>query len=115
MTGQIPTKEESDAIESIVRQIPNLKEVYNLTSISQPASVLTQASDSWITTKIKAKLIASNDLDPSKIKVVTENGTVYLIGIVPHEEADVAIQLARTTDGVQNVVKVFSYLTISKV
>jgi len=60
-------------------------------------------------------LIATNEIDPSQIKVITENGIVYLVGIVPPEQAEIAIDLARTTDGVQSVVKVFSYVHISKV
>jgi len=114
MTGQIPQPVERQEIESIVRNIPGTQEVYNLTSLSQPVSALTQVGDSLITAKIKAKLIAANEIDPNQIKVITENGTVYLMGIIPHSQADAAIELARTTEGVQDVVKVFSYVHISK-
>src|SRR5688572_2964653 len=90
MTGQVPTQQQRIEIEKIVRQIPDTDRVYNLTTLSQASSTLTEVSDSWITAKIKAKLIAMNDVDPSQIKVVTENGTVYLMGIVPPDQADTA-------------------------
>lgn len=115
ITGEAPTQEKKDEIDALVKSVPDTDEVYNFIEISPPVSPLTQISDSWITAKVKSKLIAANDVDPGKIKVITENGTVYLLGILPHEEADAAVEIARTTDGVQNVVKIFSYLTITKV
>ncbi len=114
LTGQVPSVELKKAAEATVAQVPNIEKIYNLITISQPSPTLVQMSDSWITAKIKTKLIAANDIDPSQIKVITDNGTVFLIGIIPHEQADIAVDIARTTDGVQKVVKVFSYLVISK-
>jgi osmotically-inducible protein OsmY len=114
MTGQIPDPAERTEIENIVKSIPDIEHVYNLTTISEPVSTLISMSDSWITTKIKTRLLAENDFDQDSVKVITENGTVYLMGILPPEQADIAVDVARTTVGVQNVVKIFSYLRISK-
>lgn len=114
LAGQVPKPNMRNQIETIVKKIPDIHEIHNLITVSNPVSTLTQISDTWITTKIKAQLIAANEIDPSKIKVITENGTVYLIGIIPPEQAQQAVQIARTTSGVQNVIKVFSYLHISK-
>lgn len=114
LAGQVPTRQDKKAIEKIINDIPDVKKVYNLTEVAASASALTRMSDVWITTKVKSKLIAMNDVDPSQIKVVTENGTVFLMGMVLPEQADIAIDVARNTDGVQNVVKLFSYLRISK-
>jgi osmotically-inducible protein OsmY len=102
-------------IENIVKKIPGVREIHDVVTLSTPSSALTRVSDTWITTKVKTKLIAMDDVDPSQIKVVTENGVVYLMGIVMPEQADIAVDLARTTQGVQSVVKVFSYIRISKV
>ena len=66
-------------------------------------------SDAWITTKIKSQMLATEDLKSGSIKVVTENGTVYLMGIVKHEQADIAVDIARQVSGVQKVVKIFQY------
>lgn len=114
LTGEIPTLSERKEVEEIVKNIEGVERVYNLTTLSPPSSTLSRMSDTWITAKVKAKLIASNDVDPSNIKVITENGTVYMMGVVPPEEADAAVEIARRIDGVQNVVKVFYYLRISK-
>ncbi len=115
ISGQVETKAQKTEIENIVRKLPGVKEIHDVVTLSTPISALTRVSDTWITTKVKTKLIAMNDVDPSQIKVVTENGVVYLMGIVPPEQADIAVDLARTTAGVQSVVKVFSYIRISKV
>ena len=114
MTGQTPQPEQREEIENIVRKTSGIKEIYNWVTISKPASALTEISDTWITAKIKTQLIATNEIDPSEIKVVTENGTVYLMGTLLPEEAAIAVNTARTTAGVQSVVKIFSYLRISK-
>lgn len=114
MTGQIPDPAERAEIENIVKSIPDIEHVYNLTTISEPVSTLTNMSDSWITAKIKTRLLTENDFDQDSVKVITENGTVYLMGILPPEQADIAVDVARTTVGVQNVVKIFSYLRLSK-
>lgn len=114
LAGQTPEAWQQKKAERLLKKIPDVKKIYNLTSIGSPSSLLTRMSDAWITTKVKAKLIASNDLDPTRIKVVTENGAVYLMGILPPDEADVAVDLASHTSGVQRVVKIFSYLRVSQ-
>lgn len=114
MTGEIPDAAERAEMERLIRQVKGIKRLYNLTIISPPLSPIVQASDAWITGKVKTKIIAMENIDPGQIKVVTENGTVFLMGIVTHDQANRAVQLARTTDGVQSVVKIFYYLTISK-
>jgi osmotically-inducible protein OsmY len=114
LAGQAPTAVEKDEITRIVQRNAGKREIYNYMEVSNPTSSLTRASDSWITAKIKSQLMAINDIDPTQIKIVTENGTVYLMGIVPPEQAEIAVDVARATSGVQNVVKIFSYIRISK-
>lgn len=114
ITGQAPKAAQKNEIERLVKNVADEREVYNFTEVSSPVSHLTALSDSWITTKIKSQYIAANEIDPNLIKVITENGTVYLIGIVPPEQADIAVKIASSTSGVQNVVKVFSYSRVTK-
>lgn len=114
ITGQTPQLQQKQQITHLVKNLAGEKKVYNFAELASPSSALTRASDTWITSKIKAKLIATNNIDPSKIKVVTENGTVFLMGIVPREDAETAIDIAQNTSGVQSVVKIFSYLEITK-
>lgn len=114
LSGQVPNTWQKIRAEQLVKKIPSVKEVYNTIDVAGPSSFLIRISDAWITTKIKSQLIAIEDLDASQIKVVTENGTVYLMGTVLPEDATAAIHVARETEGVRKVVKLFSYVTISK-
>jgi osmotically-inducible protein OsmY len=114
LTGQVPTKELKDQLYQIAKQTAHVKEIYNLTTINNPASYLTHLSDDWITTKISSQLVAANEIDPNQIKVITENGNVYLIGTVFPEQAEIATDIARNTAGVENVIRIFSYLQITK-
>lgn len=114
ITGQVPKPTQRVEIEAIVKQIHGVHEIHNLLTIAGPSSSLTRVSDSWITAKIKTHLIAMKDIDPSQIKVVTDNGVVYLMGIIPHAQADIAVDIARSTEGVREVVRMFYYVSISK-
>lgn len=114
LTGQVPTASQKERAGDIVHRISGVQTVYNLLTISSPSSMLTRMSDTWLTTKIKAKLIASNDIDATQIKVVSENGVVYLMGTLPPEAAEAATRLASETDGATNIVRMFSYIYVSK-
>ncbi|VVC74932.1 Osmotically-inducible protein Y [Aquicella siphonis] len=114
LAGQVPESWQKHEAEKIVKAIPDVGNVYNLIEVQSPSSTLTRISDTWITAKVKTKLIASNDLDASQIKVVTENGIVFLMGILPPDQANAAVEIASNTDGVLSVVKIFSYMKISK-
>lgn len=111
LTGETPNPEWRREAENIARSIPNVAKVYNQITIQGPTSSLTRTSDSWITTKIKSLMLASEDLktNSSSIKVVTENGVVYLMGIVTRQQADTAVDIARQVSGVQKVIKIFQY------
>lgn len=114
LLGQAPSLEDKEKAEQVVRNLPDVNRVYNLVEVANPSSPLTRISDSWITTKIKSQLIASGDIDATQIKVITENSVVYLMGVLPPEQADIALDIASHTDGVRKVVKMFSYIKISR-
>lgn len=109
LTGETPTPDLRQQAESIARSTPDVSRVYNQITVQGPTSSLTRTSDSWITTKIKGEMLATEDLKSGNIKVVTENGTVYLMGSVNREQADIAVDIARQVSGVQKVVKIFQY------
>lgn len=109
LTGQTITPALRQRAEDLAKSVPNVTKVYNEITIKGPTSTLTRASDSWITAKIKTEMLAEKDLKSSTIKVITENGTVYLMGMVNREQADMAVEIARRVSGVQKVVKVFQY------
>lgn len=114
LAGQAPYAWQKEKAAEIVRRIPGTRVVYNQIQIGSPSSSLTRLSDAWITSKIKTKLIASEDIESQEVKVVTENGIVYLMGTLLPKDADVIVDIARTTSGVKSVVKIFSYINITK-
>ncbi len=104
ITGEVPSPEAKAAIENEVRMIEGLREVYNELGIGPVSSLGSRSNDSYIDSKVKARLVDSNQLSANHIKVVTERAIVHLMGIVNEREAKVAIAIARTTAGVAKVV-----------
>ena len=97
-------------VEKIALAVPNVRGVSNEIEISPPTAMSSRASDSFITSKVKARLIEERRrVSPVHVKVATEAGVVYLMGVVTQEEGDAAVQVARTTGGVRKVVKIFEY------
>lgn len=109
LTGEAPTEELRQRAEQIVRGIEKVGTVHNEITIAAPSSMITRSSDTVITSKVKTKLLADENIEGVNIKVVTENGVVYLMGLASRAEADLATDVARQTGGVQKVVKVFQY------
>ncbi|MBL1321593.1 MAG: BON domain-containing protein [Methylophaga sp.] len=109
ITGETPTESLKQQIESIVKSLPKVRRVFNEVIIAAPSSLPSRSSDTWITSKIKTKLTAEKGVNPLNIKVVTEHGVVYLMGIISRAEADQAILVITQSAGVQRVVKLFEY------
>ncbi|HXE40785.1 MAG TPA: BON domain-containing protein, partial [Azonexus sp.] len=106
ITGEVPNEEAKAQIGEQVRQIEGVREVFNELNIAPVSPLGNRTNDSYITSKLKARLVDSNQLSANHIKVVTENGVAYLMGIVNDREAKVAVAVARTTDGVRRVVTI---------
>ena len=109
VSGEAPTEEDRQAVIDLVKNVEKVTKVHDEISIAAPSSLLSRSADTVISAKIKAKLIAEKDLSTLHIKVVTENGVSYLMGLVSEEEGDIATEVARRTGGVQKVVKLFEY------
>jgi osmotically-inducible protein OsmY len=97
-------------MEEIVRNIPKVTEVFNELTVAAPSSMMSRSSDTVITTKVKSLLLADKETKGLSVKVVTEKGVVYLMGLVSRQQADRATDITRQTGGVQKVVKLFEYL-----
>ena len=110
LTGEAPTEQMKKDIEQAIRAVPSVKNVHNELAVAGNASLVSRSSDSLITTNTKARFINNGKFSINHVKVVTEAGTVFLMGIVSREEGDAAAELARTTSGVARVVKVFEYV-----
>ncbi|MEF1288359.1 BON domain-containing protein [Vibrio sp. M260118] len=107
LMGQANTEQLKRDIESRSRDIKGVKEVHNQLRVKSPLSVGQISHDSWITTKVKSALIANSELSGTKIKVITEDKEVFLLGYVSQEHATIAIDIARNTSGVKQVIRAF--------
>ena len=110
LTGQAPTEDEKKRIESVVRRIDSVRDVVNEMTVGSAVSMTTIGNDSLITSNVKARMVNNGKFSTNHVKVLTEAGVVYLMGLVKPAEADAAVEIARTTSGVNRVVKVFEYL-----
>lgn len=110
MAGQAPTAELRDrAYQLVASTSPRAKRIYNEITVEPPISKTAAANDTWLTTKIKTAMLAEKGLSSSQIKVVTENKSVYLMGLVTRKQADLAAEVASQVSGVERVVKIFEY------
>lgn len=112
LTGETPTAELRARAEEIINSIPKVKRVVNELTIAAPSSMTARASDALITSKVKTRLfkIKLPSFTPERVKVVTEAGAVYLMGLVTRAEASATIEETRRVGGVQRVVNVFEYI-----
>jgi osmotically-inducible protein OsmY len=110
LSGEAPSAERKKEIEAAVRAIPRVKNVVNQIEIGGNTALTARANDTLVTTNVKTRFINNGKFSINHVKVVTEAGTAFLMGIVTREEADAAVELARTTRGVANVVRVFEYV-----
>ena len=109
LTGEVPTAELKTQVEQIARTTPKVRGVDDELAVGAVTTIGARSNDSYITSKVKARLVETNKVPANLVKVVTERQIVYLMGILSHAEADAAAQIAATTSGVQHVVKVFEY------
>jgi osmotically-inducible protein OsmY len=109
LTGEVPDEARKAEVENIVKGIANVRNVTNDLQVAAPSSLGARANDSLITARVKTRILDASKVNPLHVKVVTENGVVYLMGIVTEQEANEATEVARTTGSVIKVVKVFEY------
>jgi len=110
ITGEVTDAATRTEIEKIVRAVENVRGVYNEITVGNVTPLSARANDSFITSKVKARFVDQRLFNPVHVKVVTEASAVYLLGLVKRKEADDAVEITRTTSGVQKVVKLFEYL-----
>jgi osmotically-inducible protein OsmY len=110
LTGEVPDAATRAEVERIVRAVENVRGVTNELAIAGVSSLAARANDALITSKVKARFVEAQKFNALHVKVVTEASVVYLLGLVNRQEAAAATEIARTTSGVQKVVRVFEYL-----
>ena len=109
LVGEVPTAELKQHAEDIAKKIPGVKVVYNQIVVGPPVISSTKSNDTWITTKVKNALLFTKNIDSNQIKVVTEDGVVYLMGTASKKQGTVAAKAASQVSGVKKVVKIFIY------
>jgi osmotically-inducible protein OsmY len=114
LTGEVPTAQAKVDAEKAASEVPQVKTVVNELQIAGTSSAASRSNDAYITSKVKSNLLGNGKVKPTDIKVVTEAGVVYLLGLVTREEADAATEIARGTAGAQKVVRVFEYVVPAK-
>lgn len=114
LTGEAPSQEIKDEVERLALAVPNIQGVSNELRVAAPSSFSDRSNDTWITSKVKGRFVDANRFAPNHVKVTTEAGTVYLLGIVTQREANAAVEVARTTAGVRKVVSIFEVVSEAK-
>ncbi len=110
ITGEVPADADKSRVEQIVSDVPKVKSVSNELAVSAPSDLAARSNDGLITSNVKLRFLSNKIFQPDHVKVVTENGVVFLMGLVYRKEAEAATEIARNSKGVERVVTLFEYL-----
>jgi len=110
LTGEAPTEEIKQDLSIVALEVQNVRNVQNEVIVAGNSSFTSRSSDSLLTSLVKGRLTQNENVSANHVKVVTENSTVFLMGLVTRAEAEAAAQTAATSNGAQRVVKVFEYI-----
>lgn len=110
LAGQTPRADLKQMAEQAAAAVQKVKKVNNELQVMGPSSLLARNNDAWLTTKIKSQMLTDSSIPGTRIKVITENGIVYLLGLVTQQEATQATNLVQGVSGVQKIVKLFEYI-----
>ena len=111
ITGEVASEADRAALENTIGGIENVRATVNELAVMGNSSLTARSNDAYLTSKVKAAFIDAKDLQVNTLKVVTERGTVYLMGRVTEREATRAADVARGQSGVGKVVKVFELIS----
>jgi len=109
LTGEVPDQATLASVGNLAKNIEKVRVVHNEMVVGPNSDFSARSNDTYITSKVKTRMIEANKFPPNVVKVVTERSVVYLMGIVSKEEGDAAAEIAATTAGVARVVKFFQY------
>lgn len=110
LVGQVATQEQKIQASRIAEQIRNVRHVHNELEVKEESSALARANDRWLTLKVRLRLMFDGEAPSRRTLIVTENGVVYLMGLLTREEADAVVAQARKVYGVQKIVKIIEYI-----
>ncbi|KAA1158687.1 divisome-associated lipoprotein YraP [Pseudoalteromonas fuliginea] len=110
LVGQVANQEMKGEAQRTIENVAGIRKIHNQIRIGSNIGITTQTHDSWLTSKVKAQLLTAKNISSNNIKVVTENGEVFLMGLVSESESNQAVNIARNVSGVERVIKVFEYM-----
>lgn len=110
LTGQVPSEELKQKANEVALEVRNVRDVHNELSIAANLPASQRLSDTWINTRIRTTLAADESIDTGQLRFITENATVYIMGMVTRAEADRIVDAVADVGGIQRIVKVFDYL-----
>lgn len=110
LAGQTPREDLKAAAEQAASTVQRVKKVHNELQVMEPITLLAISSDALLTTRIKAQMLTDSNVPDGRIKIITDNGIVYLMGLLTQQEAARAASVVQSVSGVQRVVKVFEYI-----
>lgn len=114
LTGEAPSPEIRQKVEELVTNSDSsISSIHNEIIIGPNSDLASRSRDALMTANVKAHILRNTDVDPTKIKVITENATVYLLGLVTEEEAERASQAVSQVKNVGRVVRAFEYISLS--
>lgn len=110
LIGQVPNSDVKDTATALAKGVKGVNEVYNELTVSSKISFAQISEDSWLTTQVKSKMFVDGRVKATDVKVISENGEVFLLGNVTQSQANAAADIASKISGVKKVIKVFKYL-----
>lgn len=110
LTGQVPNQNLFARATQIAEKVRLVRKVHNEMTIGGPLSLTQRANDSWISTKINAHMLATKDFPASRTQVITEDGVVFLMGLLTENDANWAVDIVRQIYGVKKIVKIIEYI-----
>ncbi|WP_043526800.1 BON domain-containing protein [Litchfieldella xinjiangensis] len=110
LSGQVPSDELKEKAMNIAKEVRNVRQVHNELAVAANIPLAQRTNDTWVTARIRTRLIGNENIDAGRIRAVTENGSVYLMGLVTRAEGDRVVNAISDIGGVQRIVKVFEYL-----
>ena len=110
LTGEVPSNEMRALAGETARNFRGVRLLHNELQIQGATTLLARTNDGWLSTKVKTKLLANRKIKSRRVKVITENGAIYLMGLVTRSEADTITAVASNTRGARKIVRVFEYV-----
>lgn len=114
IVGQVPNAHLKDTAVKMLSEIKGVKQIHNQLRIANTTSIATRTNDVWLTSKVKTALFKTKEVDATNIKVVTENGEVFLLGLITQEQANAAVEVTRNISGVSRVYRAFEYVVLNE-